>query len=276
MSSLVRREVVGKYAFELHYDHDCGIFYDELFSESEGINFKSNHRNYNNMGDCSIDTSDIIDLHNYAKSEGVAKGKGADLKTDALKVACDDIELKDIEDYIENDCDGELIEGDPVTVKNYLDKYREEVEEYILEMLARDGFNLNVFDIDVVPIYAYIHGSVALSTGPFGCRFDSGVFGFLTVDSDSGVDLEARAPNFIKEMNALIEGEIYGFILKEYESEEAAKEDFGGDETSSCWGFYGYESEEEMIDEMLGVVEAPIEILRELKKRLGASEQSAA
>lgn len=37
----------------------------------------------------------------------------------------------------------------------------------------------------IIPIYAYVHGGVALSESPFNCRFDSGQCGFIAISKST-------------------------------------------------------------------------------------------
>ncbi len=94
---------------------------------------------------------------------------------------------------------------------------------------------------ELLPIYAYVHGGVALSTGSFSCPWDSGQCGFIAVTKAKLIeeysdDSEASREKARKLMAAEIEnwntyfsGEVYGYIV---ETED-------GDELDSCWGFYG-------------------------------------
>lgn len=101
------------------------------------------------------------------------------------------------------------------------------------------------FDKDaiIVPIYAYTKSGIRLATSPFSCPWDSGQLGFAAITKDEiiasyGDDSpasRARARKCIEAeletYNSYLEGEVYGYVLKDNE----------GEEIDSCWGFYGYD-----------------------------------
>lgn len=93
------------------------------------------------------------------------------------------------------------------------------------------------------PVYAYIHGGTALSTSPFGCRFDSGMcgvmyaektelekeFGELTPETLERLEKGFKAE--LREFQAYLNGEVYGWIVR----------DEAGEPVESCWGYYDYD-----------------------------------
>jgi hypothetical protein len=98
-------------------------------------------------------------------------------------------------------------------------------------------------DLFAVPVYAYIHSGVALSLSPFSCPWDSGMSGVIYIEKDtirkcygdlSPSTLEKVKRAFeaeIKEFSAYLNGEVYGYVVKDSE----------GREVDSCWGYYGRE-----------------------------------
>lgn len=95
-----------------------------------------------------------------------------------------------------------------------------------------------------LPVYAYIHSGVTLSTKPFGCRFDSGQCGFAyctpeDVIAEYGADApEHRASalatlgNEVAAWAQYLAGEVYGYQIERLEDDEWKHVD-------SCWGHYG-------------------------------------
>lgn len=95
----------------------------------------------------------------------------------------------------------------------------------------------------VVPLYLYDHGSLSISTAPFSCSWDSGQVGFAIIpvnkivleygdDSDISRALARKCLEAeIETYNQYLQGEIYGYVLKDENNEEI----------DSCWGFYGYD-----------------------------------
>lgn len=97
----------------------------------------------------------------------------------------------------------------------------------------------------VFPLYAYVHGGVALSLGGFGDPWDSGQVGYVVfVRSEWGEDAteeDARkvAEAWVKEWNQYLSGDVWGYIVEKHTTC-----DMGHDHAEvidSCWGFYGEE-----------------------------------
>lgn len=94
-----------------------------------------------------------------------------------------------------------------------------------------------------LPVYAYIHSGIRLSTGAFGCKWDSGQSGIIYVERARVLEeysvrrvspktrktalgvLEAEIETF----SDFLEGQVYGYVIK----------DEDGEELESCWGIYG-------------------------------------
>lgn len=96
----------------------------------------------------------------------------------------------------------------------------------------------------VFPVYAYIHGGVALSLGrggQFSDQWDSGQIGYVLCAKSSfktkprkasfGVipSAEQSARTYIESWNQYLSGDVYGYVI----------EDEDGEHVDSCWGFYG-------------------------------------
>lgn len=97
-----------------------------------------------------------------------------------------------------------------------------------------------------LPVYAYIHGGVTISTGAFSCPWDSGQCGFVYCKASDAEDEWAGDPHFranairvlsgeVKTFDQYLRGDIYGYVI----------EGKDGDVVDSCWGFYGIEHAEE-------------------------------
>lgn len=112
-----------------------------------------------------------------------------------------------------------------------IDELGETMEE------IKENLNSNYY---YLPIYAYIHSGIALSTSntsyPFNDRWDSGLFGFIAVSKEDaekeGIDTEKITEYLegeIKTLNCYYQGEVYGYIV----------EDEDENEVDSCWNFIG-------------------------------------
>jgi hypothetical protein len=90
-----------------------------------------------------------------------------------------------------------------------------------------------------IDIYAYSHGGTTISTSPFSCPWDSGKAGYIYVTKEKweneGFDwedkkkIEEYLKNEIKTLDDYMQGNIYGYVIK----------DSSGEEKDSCWDYYG-------------------------------------
>ncbi len=91
-----------------------------------------------------------------------------------------------------------------------------------------------------VPIFLYDHGDITVSTGPFGCPWDSGQVGwaYLTAEAikEHGIpNPEDQLKSAVKHLNYWCTGNVWGFrILRKCGCCGEATE-----EVDACWGFYG-------------------------------------
>lgn len=109
------------------------------------------------------------------------------------------------------------------------------------------------------PVYAYIHSGVSLSLGrnsyPFTDRWDVSFKGFALVKrmkgwswmEDQAYDI---AESLIKEWNKYLSNEVYGFNI--YDLDEDGDE---GDSIDSCWGYFGSDGIDQLIEECKGTID---------------------
>jgi hypothetical protein len=114
--------------------------------------------------------------------------------------------------------------------------------------LSSDKNALNIEDIKylmlhneciAVPIYAYIHSGITLSTAPFSCRFDSGLIGFCYVtriklldeslENKTDIEIQKYLTNEVITYDQFLNGDVWGYTIKDHH----------GNEIESCYGFYG-------------------------------------
>jgi hypothetical protein len=103
-------------------------------------------------------------------------------------------------------------------------------------------------DVVWLPIYAYEHGGITISTSrdyPYNDAWDSGQLGFIYVDYATirkeyhwALLTKGRINKIVEYLRAEVEvyddyltGSVYGYKV----------EDEHGNEIDSCWGFYGYD-----------------------------------
>lgn len=131
----------------------------------------------------------------------------------------------------------------------------EELKQVILE---------NEDVVAIKPIYLYDHSTLAMSTAPFGCRWDSGQVGFIYATKEFFEDIDvAEVENVLDQdirlYDLYLRGEVYRFELIDAES---------GDVLDSMSGFYLTDDFETMIAEMSDHVEEVYwDLFEELKKR---------
>jgi hypothetical protein len=101
----------------------------------------------------------------------------------------------------------------------------------------------------VLPLFLYDHSGITMSTGPFGCRWDSGQVGWIICDKET-IEREFNGDRDLAEKCLIAEvatydqyltGDVYGFIVEERDFDEERDEDDDSDweHADSCWGFYG-------------------------------------
>ncbi len=109
-----------------------------------------------------------------------------------------------------------------------------------------------------LPVYAYDHSGIALSTEPFSCPWDSGQLGVIYITQEKidaeGLEAQGLESNMkeilrgeVKTFGQWLNGECYGYKLR-YDN------GLCGNHMDSCFGFYGREEAEQAAREA-GAVE---------------------
>lgn len=109
-------------------------------------------------------------------------------------------------------------------------------------------------------MYLYDHSGWTVSSKPFGCRWDSGVAGYLYIDKKSAVRDFGGNKRLTKPLREKTELFLEGMIesLDQYFTGDVwciSIEDPSGEEIESCGGFYG---EDAAIDEAKALIDADI------------------
>jgi hypothetical protein len=166
------------------------------------------------------------------------------------ELACEaDADLEEELDRLENDVYDRLYDR---AIDNGHDGF-DDCHEYASRFVSKriDDLIDKAFDAGYValPLYLYDHSGITMSTGSFGCPWDSGQVGLIVCDQQTIDDeFEGDRDKAEKCLQAEVEfydqyltGDVYGFIIEEREVEEGADldDDEGWDEIDSCWGFYG-------------------------------------
>lgn len=111
-----------------------------------------------------------------------------------------------------------------------------------------------------LPLYLYDHSGITMSTGPFSCPWDSGQVGFIYVTLE-----KARAEFGKKLISKTMQAKLKGYLESEVKTYDnyltgdvrGYKVSKDGEETDSCWGFYG--DTDYVLKEAKAVVDANIE-----------------
>ncbi len=103
----------------------------------------------------------------------------------------------------------------------------------------------------ILPLYLYDHSGITISTGEFSCPWDSGQVGWIYVSKKEAEkqgwdDPAKRAIKYLGSevtvYDQYLTGEVYGYMTE-------ATTDNGADYQGSCWGFFGDDGKELMIQE---------------------------
>lgn len=91
---------------------------------------------------------------------------------------------------------------------NFISNHREYRSEGQFKELSDipDGY-------EIVNVFAYIHGGIALSTSKHSCQWDSGFFGFLVFKKGEFGDDNIGVEGFVKEWTAILNNHIYAYII---------------------------------------------------------------
>ena len=121
----------------------------------------------------------------------------------------------------------------------------------------RDGVHSG--DLVGLPVFAYVHSGVALSTTEFSDPWDSGRSGFVYSEDKSVTHDQLR--RYLAAFNQCLAGDVWGFIAEEQVEMTGQREDGTlverGEwvEVDSCWGFLGSDPEtngmKEHVEELL-------------------------
>lgn len=121
----------------------------------------------------------------------------------------------------------------------------------------------------IIPVFMYDHSGITISSGPFGCPWDSGQVGFIYMTRET---CEKHGENFdraeeilkseIKELDAYLTGDVYSYTIWETEEECDPTEiyehldDFKDAGTyAGCGGFYDYDYCKESAFEHLAAIQ---------------------
>lgn len=114
----------------------------------------------------------------------------------------------------------------------------------------------------VLPVYAYVHGSVSLSLGPFGCPWDSGQSGVIYCDKAKAAKAFPGTPEseLAEKVKLCFEHEI-----KTYDAYlNGSVEDYVTDTDDACWGYY---SREQLLEDAKAAIDIVADREQELVRR---------
>jgi len=109
----------------------------------------------------------------------------------------------------------------------------------------RDGIRFG--DLVGLPVFAYVHSGVVLSTTEFDDPWDSGWSGFVYSKDKSTTHNQLRG--YLATFNQYLAGDVWGFVAEELVEMTGQREDGTTVkrekwiEVDSCWGFFGSDPE---------------------------------
>ena len=130
--------------------------------------------------------------------------------------------------------------------EEYQEQQYKEVGEYN-DMSRADLFKVIEEKGTIIKgLFLYDHSGITISTGRFSCPWDSGQIGWIYITKDK-IEKEGWTPEQadkylegeVEVYDNYLTGEVYGFRI----------EDADGEEVESCYGYYGDDGKESMIQE---------------------------
>lgn len=112
---------------------------------------------------------------------------------------------------------------------------------------------VNTGEVKALPVYAYVHSGVALSTAPFNDPWDSWRSGFV-YSEDAGVT-DDMLREYVETYNKYLAGDVWGFVVEEaveligQQEDGTTVERKQWVELDSCWGFLGSDPEQNGMQE---------------------------
>jgi hypothetical protein len=107
----------------------------------------------------------------------------------------------------------------------------------------------------VLPLYLYDHSGITMSTGSFGCPWDSGQVGYIVATPEAirknfmtkritkkiRENAEACLRGEVKTYDDYLTGNVWGYTIESVKDCESCGQKTHGDEEvdDSCWGFFG-------------------------------------
>jgi hypothetical protein len=107
----------------------------------------------------------------------------------------------------------------------------------------------------VLPLYLYDHSGITMSTGSFGCPWDSGQVGYIVATPEAirknfmkkritakmREQVEAILKSEVKIYDDFLTGNVWGYTIESVKDCESCGQKTCGDEDvdDSCWGFFG-------------------------------------
>jgi hypothetical protein len=115
-------------------------------------------------------------------------------------------------------------------------------EDYIMSYDDINNILSNKKDYISLPLFAYIHGNIALNTVGFSCPWDSGQIGCIFVNKSEirdsfrvkrvGPKLHDKILSYLSDevriYHNYLNNEVYGYIIYDDDNQEI----------DSCWGYY--------------------------------------
>ena len=122
------------------------------------------------------------------------------------------------------------------------DKHSYQTEDYSSWAEMLKAIEKKEGKLIALPLYLYDHSGITMKTSPFSCPWDSGQVGFIFITLEkarSEFSKKAISPSMRKKLEGYLESEVKTYdhyLTGDVWGYNVSK---NGDETDSCWGFYG-------------------------------------
>jgi hypothetical protein len=189
---------------------------------------------YNNFGFKTIDEINaVLDFIKQADDSVYFVKSGSEFKDVVLVKTDTTEEYETIKDYVE--CNSGLISfwSNRQSVKSEGEDYDlidEEIEK-LDYTTTRNITNIKIKNFILIPVYIYEHSGIRLSSEPFSCSWDSGLYGIFLINkkhSDYRIFNKRSVYSYIKYLSAAYEGSLLELDIMSKDFKEIIYEQYSG------------------------------------------------
>lgn len=189
---------------------------------------------YNNFGFKTIDEINaVLDFIKQADDSVYFVKSGSEFKDVVLVKTDTTEEYETIKDYVE--CNSGLISfwSNRNNVSSEGDDYGildDEIEK-LDNITTKNITNIKIKNFILIPVYIYEHSGISLSSAPFSCSWDSGLYGIFLVNkkhSDYRIFNKKSVYSYIEYLSAAYEGSLLELDIMSKAFKEIIYEQYSG------------------------------------------------